>query len=213
LLVLRYKDYLHLRIEPREAASLSSLLAEGRVMAFLMWPEQSYAYLRILRAFSSRFKGEVNYATFGAESAARYNEAPVDNLQDFARKGLEVVRGRIEKTPNWAQLLAETSQALKLEALGQNLYREISEWLGFNPPSKDTLGGNIGSTTVGDSPSSVKAGSTILSLRYQDDTVFVSSTGLVPRKLTDLMVWIIPEGALVLAREGMRVAHTLVNIQ
>lgn len=213
LLVLRYKDYLHLRIEPREAASLSSLLAEGRVTAFLMWPAQDYAYLRILRAFSSRFKGEVNYSTFSPESAARYSEAPIDNLQDFARKGLEVVKNRIEKYPGWVEVLGEAAKALDLEAYGQDLHREVNEWLGFNPPSKDTLGGDVGSTTVGDSPSSVKEGSTVLSLRYQDDTVFVSSTGLVPRKLGDLLIWMVPEGALVLAREGLRVAHTLVSIQ
>lgn len=213
LLVLRYKDYLHLRIEPREAASLSSLLAEGRVTSFLMWPAQDFVYLRILRAFSGRFKGEVNYSAFGPESAARYGEAPIDNLQDFARKGLEVVKNRIEKYPGWASVLGEAARALEAEAYGQDLYREISEWLGFSPPSRDTLGGDVGSTTVGDSPSSIKEGSTVLSLRYQDDTVYVSSTGLVPRKLNDLLIWMVPEGALVLAREGMRVAHTLVTIQ
>jgi len=210
--VLRYKDYLHLRLEPREAATLSNLLAEGRVLAHLMWPEQAYAYLRLMRSLSMRFKGETNYAQFGPDSAAKYGDATVDNLQDFARKGLEVVKVRVEKTANWPALLAETAQAMGLETYGEDLRRELSEWLGFQPPSRDTLGGNIGSTTVGDSPSSIKAGSTVLSLRFQENEVYVSSTGLIPRKLHDMMVWMVPEGALVLAREAHRVAHTLVTI-
>ncbi len=211
--VIRYQDYLHLRIEPREAATLSNLLAEGRVMTFLMWPENHFAYLRLLRALSARFKGEVNYALFSPESAGKYGEAPIDNLQDFARKGLEVVKGRIERNSSWTAYLAEVARALGLESHAQVLQLELSEWLGFSPPSRDTLGENVGSTTVGDSPSTVKAGSAVLSLRYQEDAVYVSSTGLVPRKLLDLMVWMLPEGGLVLAREGARVAHSLVTIQ
>ncbi|GIW25348.1 hypothetical protein [Meiothermus sp.] len=213
LYVIRYQDYLHLRIEPREAATLSSLLAEGRVLALLMWPENHFAYLRLLRALSARFKGEVNYALFSPESAGKYSEAPIDNLQDFARKGLEVVKGRIEKNPNWTAYLAEVARVLELQSYAQVLQLELSEWLGFSPPSRDTLGEDVGSTTVGDSPSTIKAGSVVLSLRYQDDAVFVSSTGLVPRKLQDLMIWMVPEGGLVLAREGARVAHSLVAIQ
>lgn len=210
--VVRYQDYLNLRIEPREAATLSNLLAEGRVMTFLMWPENHFAYLRLLRALSARFKGEVSYALFTPESASKYTEAPIDNLQDFARKGLEVVRGRIEKNTSWSVYLSEVARVLELENYAQVLHLELSEWLGFNPPSRDTLAENVGSTTVGDSPSTVKAGSAVLSLRYQDDLVYVSSTGLVPRKLLDLMIWMMPEGGLVLAREGVRVAHHLVTL-
>jgi hypothetical protein len=99
-----------------------------------------------------------------------------------------------------------------LEPYAQNLTRELSEWLGYQPPSRDTLGGDIGSTTVGDSPSSLKAGGTVLSLRFQENEVYVSSTGLIPRRLHDLMVWMVPEGGLVLAREAHRVAHVLVHI-
>jgi len=209
--VVRYKDYLHLRIGPREAASLSSLLAEGRVLAHLMWPGHHFAYLRLLRALSARLKGQVNYALFSPDSASKYSEAPIDNLQDFARKGLEVVRGRIERSPQWAADLAEVGQMLGLEGHARTLNLELSTWLGFSPPSQDTLG-DMHSTTVGDSPSTIKAGSTVLSLRYQDDKVYVSSTGLIPRKLQDLLVWIVPEGGLVLAREGARVAHSLVTI-
>jgi hypothetical protein len=211
--VIRFQDYLHLRLEPREAATLSNLLAEGRILVFLMWPENHFAYLRLLRALSARFKGEVNYAVFSPESASKYGEAPIDNLQDFARKGLEVVKGRIEKNSSWTVYLAEVARVLELESYAQVLQLELSEWLGFSPPSRDTLGDNVGSTTVGDSPSTVKVGSAVLSLRYQDDAVYVSSTGLIPRKLLDLMIWMIPEGGLVLAREGARVAHSLVTIQ
>ncbi|MCS7058663.1 MAG: hypothetical protein NZL94_07255 [Meiothermus sp.] len=209
---VRYQDYLHLWLEPREAATLSSLLAEGRVLAHLMWPENHYAYLRLLRALSARFKGPVNYAAFQPESASKYAEAPIDNLQEFARKGLEVVRGRIQRHSSWAAYLSEVAQGMGLEDYAQVLYIELSEWLGFSPPSRDTLGQGAGSTTVSEAPSTIKAGSTALSLRYQDGVIYVSSTGLVPRKLADLLVWVVPEGGLVLAREGARVAYNLILI-
>ncbi|RDI96526.1 hypothetical protein DV704_01535 [Meiothermus sp. QL-1] len=209
---VRYQDYLHLRLEPRQAATLSSLLAEGRILAHMLWPENHYAYLRLLRAFSARCKGPVHYGHFQPDSASKYAEAPVDNLQDFARKGLEVVRKRIEENSGWAAYLAEVAQALGLEDYARVLHLELSEWLGFSPPSRDTLGEGVGSLTVGDGPSTVRSGSTVLSLRYQNDAVYVSAPGLMPRKLTDLLVWVVPEGGLVLAREGARVAYRLVTI-
>ena len=211
--VIRYKDYLHLRIGPREAASLASLLAEGRVLSYLMWPENHFAYLRLLRALSARLKGEINHAQFGPESASRYGEAPIDNLQEFVRKGLEVVRGRIEQNSQWTAYLVEIAQMLGLENYAQVLHQELAEWLGFNPPSQDTLGGDVGSTTVGDGPSTIKAGGVALSLRYHDNNIYVSAAGLAPRKLRDLLVWMVHEGGLVLAREGARVAHSSVSIR
>lgn len=209
--VVRYKEFLHLRIGPREAASISSLLAEGRVLAYLMWPENHFAYLRLLRALSARLKGEINRAQFGPDSAGKYGEAPIDNLQDFVRKGLEVVRGRIKRNPQWTALLAEIAQMLSLEDYAKVLHQELARWFEFSPPSQDTLG-DLNSITIGDRPSTIKAGSTVLSVRYQDDGVYVSSTGLIPRKLQDLLVWQVPEGGLLLAREGARVAHSLVAI-
>lgn len=212
LYVHRLNDYIHLHIETREAATLSNLLAEGRLLAYLMWPGQSYGYLRLVRALSSRLKGDMGYSAFQAESASRYGEAPLDSLQDFARKGVEIIRNRIERNTQWEGLLEEAGRALGLEAYVPALKREIIIWLGFQVGTHDTLGANVGSTTVGDRPSSVRAGNTVLSLRYQEDTIYVSNSGSIPRKLQDVLVWIIAEGGVVLAREGVRVAHHLVNI-
>ncbi|MDX2006319.1 MAG: hypothetical protein SFU83_13655 [Meiothermus sp.] len=213
LWVFRYGEYIHLRVEPREAATLSNLQAEGRALAHLLWPEQDFAYLRLMRALSARFKGEVAYNLYSPDSAAKYAEAPIDSLQDFARKGLEVVKGRIQRAPQWVQYLHEVAKVMGLEDYAPALQRELSEWLGFHPPSRDTLAGDIGSTTVGDQPASIRAGNLILTLRYSDDSIYVSNTGSVPRRLQDLMVWNLPDGALVLAREGARVAHATVYIQ
>jgi hypothetical protein len=210
--VFRHQDYLHLRLEAREAATLSSLLAEGRVMTFLMWPEQHFGYLRLLRAFSARLKGETNYAEYGADTAVKYTEAPVDNLQEFARKGLEVVRTRVQKTPDWKALLFESGEALGLGSYAQTFTKEFSEWIDFNPNVRDTLAGQAATTTVGDTPSLIRGGGASLSLRYQNDSAVVSSPGVVPRKLQDLLVWMLPEGGLVVAKEGTRVAHAHVLI-
>ncbi|HEU4741200.1 MAG TPA: hypothetical protein VFS50_06340 [Meiothermus sp.] len=208
LWAIRFGHYLHLRLEPREGAHISTLLAEGRVLAHLLRPAEHFGYLRLLRAFSTRLKGPVDYAGFGPETAQRYGEASPEALQDFARKGLEVVRGRISNGSDWQPLLEEVATQLGLERQGRALAQALSDWVGHRPPTRDTLGG-VGASTLSEAPASVRLGSVVLSLRYQEDTVHVATAGQVPRRLDDLLVWSVPEGMGVLAREGLRVAYLL----
>lgn len=208
LWAIRYTTYLHLRLEPREGAHISILLAEGRVLAHLLRPTEHFAYLRLLRAFSARLKGPIDPLNFGPESAQRYGEATPEALQDFARKGLEVVRGRISSGSNWQLLMEEVASQLGLEREGRALAQALSDWTGHRPPTRDSLGG-VGAATLSEAPASVRLGSVVLSLRYQEDTVYVATAAQVPRRLDDLLVWSVPEGMGVLAREGLRVAYQL----
>jgi hypothetical protein len=54
-------------------------------------------------------------------------------------------------------------------------------------------------------------GSAVLSLRLKEDGVYVGQAGEVPRRLKDLLVYRLAEGALILAREGRRLAYLVVG--
>lgn len=210
LWAVRRGDYAHFRLEAKEGGALSTLLAEGRVVAMLMGPEQEFGSLRLLRALSARLKGPTEYEAFGPSSAGHYHDVPIDTLQQFARKGLEVVRSRMEQVSGWPPLLIEASKALNLEDLGMRLGRALSDFLNYRPPTRETLGGDIGTTTLAEAPSSIRVGSVVLSLRQQDDLVLVAAAGMAPRRLEDLLVWPVAEGSAVLVRQGLRIAHAFV---
>ncbi len=208
----RHDDYVHIRLEVREGAQLSQLLTEGTVLAHLVHPYKDYAYLRLLRAFSARLKGPVNYGEYDSDTAERFAEAPLDALEAFARKGLGVVKSRLQRTPGGLKLMREVSTNLGLEEEGQKLFRVLSDWLNYRPPTRETLGGELGVATVASEPVNIRAGNQVLSVRQADGVVYVGAAGGVPRKLDDLMVWPLDEGAVVIAREGNRVAHSNVKV-
>lgn len=210
LWALRYGDYLHLRVETREGSQLSGLLNEGRLVAYLISPGTDYAYMRLLRAFSSRIKGPTDYSGFGSASATRYQEAPVESLEEFARKGLEVVQSRLSDQADWRPWLAEAARALGLPQQGQHLESMIANWLTDKPPTQETLGGDMGSLSLSENPASLVFGSSVLSLRYQEGNAYASMIGMAPRKLNDLLVWRLLDGAAVIVREGNRVTHVFV---
>ncbi|MER3442798.1 MAG: hypothetical protein C4333_01180 [Meiothermus sp.] len=209
LWVIRRGQYAHLRLETRGEALLSTLLAEGRVLAYLLRPDRSFAYLRLLRAFSARLKGPITYHDFTPDKATRYQKASPEALQDFARKGLEVVRARLERSGEWRPLLREVGEALGLAEEAGLMGQELEDWLSQRSDSQ-TQTHSLGSTTLSDGPSSLKVGSIVLSLRQEGNAVYVSAPGAAARRLSDLLVWHLPEGSAVLAREGPCVAHTFV---
>jgi len=208
----RHGDHVHIRLEVREGAQLSQLLTEGTVLAHLVHPYKDYAYLRLLRAFSARLKGPVNYEEYTPDSARRFAEAPLDTLELFSRKGLGVVKSRLQRTPGGLKLMREVAQDLGLEPEGQRLQRVLSDWLNYRPPTRETLGGELGVATVSSEPVNIQAGNLVLSVRQSDGVVYVGTAGSVPRKLDDLMIWPLEDGAVVIAREGNRVAHTTVKV-
>jgi len=208
----RHDDYVHIRLEVREGAQLSQLLTEGTVLAHLVHPYKDYAYLRLLRAFSARLKGPINYEEYLPDTAERFSEAPLDALEAFARKGLGVVKNRLRRTPGGLKLMREVATSLNLEEEGRKLFRVISDWLNYRPPTRETLGGELGVATVASEPVNIKAGNQVLSVRHAEGVVYVGAAGGVPRKLEDLMVWPLDEGAVVIAREGNRIAHSNVKV-
>ncbi len=205
-------DYVHVRLEMREGAQLSALLSEGRVLAHLVHPHAEYAFLRLLRAFSARLKGPINYEEYAPESAAKFYEAPLDTLEAFARKGLSVVKDRLTRAPAGIKLMREVATSLGLESEGQKLMRVLSDWLNFRPPTRETMGGDLGVSTIAEQPVSIKAGNIVLSVSRTEDAVYVGAAGAVPRKLEDLLIWPLDDGAVVIAREGQRLAHAQVKI-
>ncbi len=151
VLAVREGDLLHLRLEARSGLRLYELLAEGRILALLLSPNQDYVYLRLLRAFSARLKGEFHPQAFGPELAEKYRQAPWEALQDFARKVLELALKRLggaDATP----LLKEVGQALGQEREALVLAEALREYLGRRPPTRETLGGRCTCFPSGPNP-------------------------------------------------------------
>jgi hypothetical protein len=182
---VREGDLLHLRLEARSGLRLYELLSEGRVLALLLSPKGDYAYLRLLRGLSAKLKGEFRPEELGPRLAEKYRQAPEEALLDFARKGLEVTLRRLGgQDPE--PLLLEVGQALGLE-------------------------GEVRFLSLSPEPQSLKVGSAVLSLRLKEDGVYVGQAGEVPRRLKDLLVYRLAEGALILTREGRRLAYLVVG--
>ena len=210
VLAVREGDLLHLRLEARSGLRLYELLSEGRVLALLLSPRGDYAHLRLLRALSAKLKGEFRREEFGPRLAEKYRQAPEEALQDFARKGLELTLKRLGgQDPEG--LLLEVGQALGLEKEARTLAETLREYLGRRPPTRETLGGEVHFLSLSPEPQTLKVGSAALSLRLKEDGAYVGQAGEVARRLRDLLVYPLPEGALILAREGKRVAYLVVG--
>lgn len=218
VLAVREGDLLHLRLEARSGLRLYELLAEGRMLALLLSPDQDYVYLRLLRALSAQLKGEFSPQAFGPELAEKYRQAPREALQDFARKVLELALKRLgggDPIP----LLQEVGRALGQEREALVLGEALREYLGRRPPSRETLGGEVHLLSLGAEPLALKVGQTVLSLRPrnapsegpQEDVLYVGQAGEVPQRLKDLLVYRLPGGTLILAREGRRLAYLVME--
>ncbi len=207
---VREGDLLHLRLEARSAPRLYELLSEGRVLARLLSPEKDYAHLRLLRALSARLKGEFQPEAFGPALAEKYRQAPEEALLDFARKGLELTLKRLGPADPLPFLL-EVGRALDLNEEAQALAEALREYLGRRPPTRETLGAEVHLLSLSPEPQALKVGHSVLSLRLREDAAYVGQAGEVPRRLRDLLLYRLPEGTLVLAREGRRVAYLVVG--
>ncbi len=207
---VREGPLLHLRLEARSAPRLYELLSEGRVLARLLSPEKDYAHLRLLRALSARLKGEFQPEAFGPALAEKYRQAPEEALLDFARKGLELTLRRLGPADPLPFLL-EVGRALNLEGEARALAEALREYLGRRPPTRETLGAEVHLLSLSPEPQALKVGHSVLSLRLREDTAYVGQAGEVPRRLKDLLLYRLPEGTLVLAREGRRVAYLVME--
>ncbi|WP_117237442.1 hypothetical protein [Thermus sediminis] len=203
---VREGELLHLRLETRSSLRLYELLSEGRVLTLLLSPKKDYAYLRLLRALSSRLKGEFRPEAFGPHLAEKYRLAPKEALLDFARKGLELTQRRLGGNDP-EPFLRELGRALDLEGEAHTLAEALRGFLGRRSPTRETLGGEVHFLSLSPEPLSLKVGNTVLFLRLRDDGAYVGQAGEVARRLRDLLVYPLPEGALVLAREGKRLAY------
>ncbi|GAA6756857.1 hypothetical protein Thermus77420_23330 [Thermus thalpophilus] len=206
---VREGELLHLRLEARSGLRLYELLAEGRLLARLLSPEGDYAHLRLLRALSAKLKGEFQPQGFGKELAEKFRQATEEALQDFARKLLELTLRRLGPADPTPPLL-QVGQALGLEKEAQTLAEALREYLGRRPPTRETLGGEVHLLSLTPEPVALRFGPTVLSLRLKEDVVYVGQAGEIPKRLKDLLVYRLPEGNVVLAREGKRLAYLVV---
>lgn len=201
LWMLPREGYLHLHLEPRLGDALAQRLAEGRLLAYLLWPGQYYGYLRLMRALSARLKGTADLAAFSPTSAERYPQAPPDVLEEFVRKGLESLKLRIQQIPGWRTLLDEVAQGLGMGGGAQKLEQLLQEW--FSPPPLDP---QLVAHSLGAQPLLLEEGGLAFSLSMEEGTVSVRVSGHDPRRLADLLVWSAPQGMVLFVCDG----HTIV---
>lgn len=120
---------------------LPQLLAEGLVLELRLRPRKSYAYLRLLRAYSSCPNSSLNYVGLKEDSAYKYGAADPDALFEFARKGL-VGMGHacLFRVPTNLRLLGGLTQSLNLVEEGKQLYHSLSSWMCFRPSARKNPG-------------------------------------------------------------------------
>ncbi len=206
---VREGDLLHLRLESRTGLRLYELLSEGRVLALLLKPQEGYAHLRLLRGLALELKGLFRREEVGEALAEKLAKAPEEARQEYARKGLEATLHRLQDQDPEPPL-RKVGEALGLTKEAQALAEALKAYLGRRPPSRETLGGEVGFLTLGPEPQTLKVGATVLSLRLGEEAAYVARAGEIPRRLKDLLVYPLEEKDLVLAREGRRVAYILV---
>ena len=80
------------------------------------------------------------------------------------------------------------------------------------PPTRETLGGEVHFLALTPEPQALKVDQHVLSVRLKEDAVYLGQAGEVPRRLKDLLVYRLGGKALVLAREGRRLAYTLLPL-
>lgn len=200
LWLLPRAGYLHLHLVPRVGDALAGRLAEGRLLAYLLWPGQHYGYLRLMRALSARLKGATDLLPFSPASAERYPQAPPDALEEFVRKGLAGLLTRLRQNPSWPSMLEEAGYQLALTGYVAQLQQLLQHWL-VPPP----LPPDIPLYTLAAQPLALEEGGLAFSLWMEEGVVGVRVSGHTPRRLSDLLVWSAPQGIVLFVCDG----HTI----
>lgn len=136
VLAFRYGPYAHIRLEVHKGPHLPQLPAEGLVLELRLRPRKSYAYLRLLRVYSSCLNDNLNCVDFEKDSAYKYGAADPDALFEFARKGLGMGHARLSCVPTNLRLLGGLAQSLNLVGEGKQPYDSLSNWMSFRPSAR-----------------------------------------------------------------------------
>lgn len=209
-------DYLLLDLEQTQGASLPDLVALGWVVAALLEDADNHLHLRLARGVAQWLRdGRFELGALGPESAAKYAAATQDSLLAFARKGAENLLARLGRSSDVdvTRAFREVARALSCpEERAIRLLDVLREAREARPPVE-----------VGE----VRGEREVVLLAYQGDPITVTVVGRALTLRADyrgevtavlpgapalpvraLQVFSLPQGSVVVARQGLRLAVT-----
>ncbi|MFC6659787.1 hypothetical protein [Deinococcus multiflagellatus] len=207
--------YLLLHVDSHAAVELGRRASLARAVSLLLDSQESFGYLRLARAAAQLLRGgPLNAEALGPASAGKYHAATPDVLLAFARKGVETLCVRLERTEptQAASAFAEAAAQLGLHPLAaERLHAALHAALHRPEPLPDPRSGErfelspgpFLSVHLGDDPVTLDAGARAVTLRqdYKGELVVVLP-GLAPMILHDLLVVRVPDLHLLLVRHG-----------
>ncbi|WP_157448879.1 hypothetical protein [Deinococcus peraridilitoris] len=209
-------EYLVLDLRQVHGASLTALVAVGHAVAALLEDSDQYLHLRLARGVAQWLRdGHLDAGALGPQSAAKYAGATHESLLAFARKGVENLLARLAKRGE-----AEATRAFREVArlLGcpedrairlLDRLREARERPQLSEASEVRREGEVVLLAYQGTPLTVSVMGRMLTLRadYQGEvTAVLPGSPALP--VQELQVFVSPQGGVIVARQGMRLAVT-----
>jgi hypothetical protein len=217
--------YAFIQIRDRGGAStLWEALKLARTVAVMLDPGEQYLNLRLARAATSWIKDRrVDLEQVSPEIAANWANAPEDRLLDFARKGATRLQDMFKRSPEAvleraffasAESLAEpggTNSAQVVTKAFRELLKmpdhEPIEGFDIKKPDEALL------ILYRGEPITIRVMQRALTIRTDNlGKVYVLLPGGGGRTLEQILVHHIPSGAIIMAREGLRIALSYIAI-
>lgn len=216
--------YALLEVRDREGGSLWGLIALARCTAVLLEPSLKYLNIRLLRAAASWVRDRrIEASEHGIENAQVYATAPADNLSRFAKSASEKLLERFKRFPDATVERAFTTAAETLNEEGgleratlltrvfaaamQSATGEVTEGLEVK------RAGEVIVLAYRGEPVTVRVMGRAFMIRTDNmGRVFAFAPGGGGRALEDVLAINVPGGFVLLAREGLRVAASFVQI-
>ena len=206
------------------AGSLWGELKLARTVAIMLNPNGQFLNLRLARAATSWIKDRrVDLEQVSPEVAANWLNAPEDRLLDFARKGASRLLEIFKRSPEAvleraffasAESLAEPG-GMESAQVVTNAFRDLLkmpdhepiEGLDIKHPDEALL------VLYRGEPITIRVMQRALTIRTDNlGKIYVLLPGGGGRTLEQILVHHIPGGAIIMAREGFRIALSYINI-
>lgn len=208
--------YVLLSVDGRPEEDIGRLASKARAIALLLDDNEHYANLRLARAAAQLMRGgSVDTAALGSSSAEKYASAPSETLVAFARKGVEALMSRIQRSApsNVATGIRMAAEQLGLtddRAIGLHQALHIATFTPESLPSPAAMTSvqlpharQFVSVLLGQDPVTLRSGERALTLRldYKGELAAVLP-GHPAATLHDLLVVRVPGLSLLLVRQG-----------
>lgn len=206
------------------AGSLWGELKLARTVAIMLDPSGQFLKLRLARAATSWIKDRrVDLEQVSPDVAANWLNAPEDRLLDFARKGASRLLEIFKRSPEAvleraffasAESLAEPG-GMESAQVVTNAFRDLLkmpdhepiEGLDIKKPDEALL------VLYRGEPITIRVMQRALTIRTDNlGKIYVLLPGGGGRTLEQILVHHIPGGAIIMAREGFRIALSYINI-